>query len=76
MEQSRITDESEAISLAKELTGFGELKGVVATAQRVTVERDDTPFLADQLIGISAWQVKFENVSLVLKSAIPGYRRA
>lgn len=74
MEQSRITDEGEAISLAKELTGFDKLKGVVVTAQRVTVERDDTPFLASRLIGISAWQVKFENVSLSLKSATPGYQ--
>lgn len=74
IEQHRIIDENDAIKVAKELTGLGELSGVVVTAQRVTVDSDDTPFLAKQLIGIYAWQVTFENVSLQLKSAIKGFQ--
>ena len=73
-EQHRINSENDAISVAKKLTGFDALSGVVTTAKRVTVESDDTPFLAKQLIGTSAWRVEFNNVSLSLKSAIPGFR--
>jgi len=75
-EQHKITDEKDAVSVAKELTGFGALSGTVITARHVRVENDDTPFLAKGLIGTTAWEVKFDHVVLSLKSALPGFKDA
>jgi hypothetical protein len=72
--QHRIAGEADAISVAKQMTGFGALKAVAITAQRVRVESDNTPFLARQIIGTSAWRVEFDNISLVLKSATKGFK--
>lgn len=43
------------------------------TARRVTVATADTPFLWRQLIGKAAWRVDFEDASLKLRSAVPGF---
>lgn len=74
MQERRITTESEAISVAQSVTGFGALPGVVPSARAFTVERDNTPFVWKQLAGASAWRVQFDNVSLVLRSAAHGAR--
>jgi hypothetical protein len=72
----RIANEMDAISVALDVTGFGALRGFRPSAHHITVERDNTPFVWKELIGASAWSVQFDNVSLSLKSAAPGFMDA
>jgi len=73
VEPHQITSQSEAVAVASRLTGLDELSEKIS-ARFTTVTEDYTPFLSKQLIGSQAWQVEFENVSLRLESAIPGYQ--
>lgn len=71
--QQRIGSEAEAIQRAMELTRLDALRGVTASATRVTVTDDSTPFLAKQIIGRVAWRVELSKVSLELASALQGF---
>jgi hypothetical protein len=72
--QRRIEAEAEAIQRGMELTGFDALPDVVARAERVIVADSKTPFLAKQIVGRASWRVELAGVSLVLRSAIAGFR--
>jgi hypothetical protein len=71
--QIPISNEENAIKLAKHLTNLDAISKKIS-AERIKIVEDNTPFLWKQFIGKQAWQVKFEDGSLKLKSAIPGFQ--
>ena len=68
-----VANESEAITEASRLTGLDTLTRKI-TAHQFTVHDDRTPFLWRQFEGKQCWKVEFDEVSLKLASAIPGYK--
>lgn len=72
-EQHEVTGEADAIAQANRLTRLDTVSEMTS-ARQVTVTEDKTPFLWRQLIGRRVWRVLFENVSLQLKSAVPGFQ--
>lgn len=64
--------EAEAVAAAKRLTRLDTLTDKVSAALLVVAE-DRTPFLWRQFVGRRAWRVEFEDVSLRLASAVPGF---
>lgn len=74
VEPHRIADATDAVAVAKEVTGFGVPSRAAPFVDRITIKDDDTPFLARQLVGTVAWRVEFEDISLTLKSAVSSFQ--
>src|SRR5258708_4019514 len=55
-----IRSEAEAIARALTLTGFEGSLADAASAHRLVLAQDQTPFLASQLNGKVVWQVQFK----------------
>ncbi len=74
VEDRKIENEMEAVAVAREVTGFAAVPGMLPLARRFTVERDDTPFVWRELIGAAAWRVEFADVRLDIKAAAEGVK--
>jgi len=68
-----LPDEASAISRAALLTGLDRVSST-RSATKVTIADDTTPFLSQQIIGRHAWRIDFGPGSLLLKSAVSGFR--
>jgi hypothetical protein len=67
-----LTKQSDLDAYVDELTGFGTLKAITKSFERVDVNDDNTPFLHSQINRKrNIWRVRIKNVRLKLKSAIP-----
>jgi hypothetical protein len=72
-EKRGLATEAEAIALAIRLTGLDAVSKK-ASAEKIIIVDDKTPFLWRQLLNRRAWTVKFEPGALHLKSSIPGFQ--
>jgi hypothetical protein len=68
-----VANASDAITQASRLTGLDTLTQKIAARQSL-MRNDRTPFLWRPFEGRLYWQVDFDEVSLRLASAIPGFR--
>jgi hypothetical protein len=67
-----VTNEADATARAIRLTQLDRVSSKIS-ARRVRITQDLIPFLGKQFIGRAAWRVDFEDASLKLDSAIPGF---
>lgn len=72
--QLQLKNDRDAIDRAMEATQFAQLAGIQSSARLVSATDDNTPFLSKELIGRKVWRVEVDNVSLKLRSAVPGFK--
>jgi hypothetical protein len=72
-EQHMILTSEQAISRSNQLTGLGTLSTANPVTRRHRIEQSKTPFLWRQIVGREAWWIEYDNLSLRLKAAVPGF---
>ncbi len=71
--QQPLPDQQSAIVRARAIMGIPARVEVDAQAELVTLESDDTPYLADRFVGRPIWHVTLSDVKIELASTPEGF---